>query len=174
MWFRDGEREEIFVFYLQIQFTVNPNPFFRVWVWGFCSIYKSHKPMCVEVVGIISLLKVLFPKSFQIMPYKYSTWVIHYPSCRPVRSEWDVTHSSVCSGLALQCSSRLDFQTGQRSASLTLKSVQKEHEGLYTVRLHTWDGTVEHSAFVYVKGQILHNICLFMTLLQLSCKVRYS
>ncbi|XP_056618512.1 myomesin-3 isoform X1 [Triplophysa dalaica] len=54
-------------------------------------------------------------------------------------------------GLALQCSSRLDFQTGQRSASLTLKSVQKEHEGLYTVRLHTWDGTVEHSAFVYVK-----------------------
>ncbi|XP_051576030.1 myomesin-3-like [Myxocyprinus asiaticus] len=54
-------------------------------------------------------------------------------------------------GHVLRQSSRVEIQTGSRSASLTLKGVHKEHEGLYIVRLHTWDGTIEHSAFVYVK-----------------------
>lgn len=54
-------------------------------------------------------------------------------------------------GLVLRQSSRVELQTGLRSASLTLKRVHKEHEGLYSVRLRTWDGTVEHSAYVYVK-----------------------
>uniref|UniRef100_A0A8C2E8P5 Myomesin 3 n=1 Tax=Cyprinus carpio TaxID=7962 RepID=A0A8C2E8P5_CYPCA len=53
--------------------------------------------------------------------------------------------------LVLRQSSRVELQTGLRSASLTLKRVHKEHEGLYSVRLRTWDGTVEHSAYVYVK-----------------------
>uniref|UniRef100_A0A673JLD5 Myomesin-3-like n=1 Tax=Sinocyclocheilus rhinocerous TaxID=307959 RepID=A0A673JLD5_9TELE len=46
---------------------------------------------------------------------------------------------------------RVELQTGLRSTNLTLKRVHKEHEGLYSVRLRTWDGTVEHSAYVYVK-----------------------
>uniref|UniRef100_A0A673JLD0 Myomesin-3-like n=1 Tax=Sinocyclocheilus rhinocerous TaxID=307959 RepID=A0A673JLD0_9TELE len=57
----------------------------------------------------------------------------------------------VCSGLVLRQSSRVELQTGLRSTNLTLKRVHKEHEGLYSVRLRTWDGTVEHSAYVYVK-----------------------
>ncbi len=35
------------------------------------------------------------------------------------------------------------------------ESSAQEHEGLYSVRLRTWDGTVEHSAYIYVKGQKL-------------------
>ncbi|XP_043117649.1 myomesin-3 [Puntigrus tetrazona] len=54
-------------------------------------------------------------------------------------------------GLALRRSSRVELQTGLRSAGLTLKRAHKEHEGLYSVRLRTWDGTVEHRAYVYVK-----------------------
>lgn len=54
-------------------------------------------------------------------------------------------------GRVLRQSSRVELQTGLRSASLTLNRVHKEHEGLYSVRLRTWDGTVEHSAYVYVK-----------------------
>ncbi|CAM4696725.1 unnamed protein product [Leuciscus chuanchicus] len=54
-------------------------------------------------------------------------------------------------GVVVRESSRVELQTGLRSASLSLKRVHKEHEGLYTVRLRTWDGSVEHSAFVYVK-----------------------
>ncbi|XP_026110000.1 myomesin-3-like [Carassius auratus] len=54
-------------------------------------------------------------------------------------------------GLVVRQSSRVELQTGLRSASLTLKRVHKEHEGLYSVRLRTWDGSVEHSAYVYVK-----------------------
>ncbi|XP_073781636.1 myomesin-3 [Danio rerio] len=54
-------------------------------------------------------------------------------------------------GLAVRPSSRVELQTALRSASLTVKHVHKENEGLYTVRLRTWDGTVEHSAYVYVK-----------------------
>ncbi|XP_067303947.1 myomesin-3 isoform X1 [Pseudorasbora parva] len=54
-------------------------------------------------------------------------------------------------GQAVRQSSRVELQTGLRSASLTLKRVHKEHEGLYTIRLRTWDGSVEHSDFVYVK-----------------------
>ncbi|XP_065155076.1 myomesin-3 isoform X2 [Paramisgurnus dabryanus] len=54
-------------------------------------------------------------------------------------------------GKALQRCSRVEIQTDLRSSSLTLKWVQKEHEGLYSIRLRTWDGSVEHSAFVYVK-----------------------
>ncbi|XP_016149831.1 myomesin-3 [Sinocyclocheilus grahami] len=54
-------------------------------------------------------------------------------------------------GLVLHQCSRVELQTGLRSVNLTLKRVHKEHEGLYSVRLRTWDGTVEHSAYVYVK-----------------------
>ncbi len=61
----------------------------------------------------------------------------------------------MCSGRVLRQSSRVELQTGLRSASLTLNRVHKEHEGLYSVRLRTWDGTVEHSAYIYVKGQKL-------------------
>ncbi|KAK2903649.1 hypothetical protein Q8A67_008362 [Cirrhinus molitorella] len=54
-------------------------------------------------------------------------------------------------GRVLRQSSHVELQTSQLSASLTLKRVHKEHEGLYSVRLRTWDGSVEHSAYIYVK-----------------------
>lgn len=38
-------------------------------------------------------------------------------------------------------------------ASITLEPVHKENEGVYTAQLKTRDGTKEHSAFVYVKGE---------------------
>ncbi|XP_072548583.1 myomesin-3 [Salminus brasiliensis] len=54
-------------------------------------------------------------------------------------------------GEPLRPSSRVEVRTALRSTTLTLKGVHKEHEGLYSVRLQTWDGTKEHAAFVYVK-----------------------
>ncbi|XP_076868595.1 myomesin-3 [Brachyhypopomus gauderio] len=54
-------------------------------------------------------------------------------------------------GLPLRPSVRVDLQTARCSTTLTLKGAHKEHEGLYSVRLRTWDGTREHCAFVYVK-----------------------
>lgn len=44
---------------------------------------------------------------------------------------------------------------------MTLKAAYKEHEGVYTAKLKTWDGIQEHSAFVYVRGEYKEeNICL--------------
>ncbi|XP_041963044.1 myomesin-3 isoform X2 [Alosa sapidissima] len=54
-------------------------------------------------------------------------------------------------GVPLRTSSRLQVHTALRSCSLTLNCVQKEHEGLYKVRLRTWTGYTEHSAYIYVK-----------------------
>ncbi|XP_060756301.1 myomesin-3 [Neoarius graeffei] len=54
-------------------------------------------------------------------------------------------------GVLLHASSRLDIHTALRSSTLSLKGMHKEHEGLYTVRLHTQDGIREHSAYIYVK-----------------------
>ncbi|KAI4879116.1 hypothetical protein NFI96_007766 [Prochilodus magdalenae] len=54
-------------------------------------------------------------------------------------------------GVPLSPSGRVDVRTTLSSSTLTLNGVHKEHEGLYSVRLHTRDGTKEHSAFVYIK-----------------------
>ncbi|XP_026173045.1 myomesin-3 [Mastacembelus armatus] len=48
-------------------------------------------------------------------------------------------------------SSNVDIKTVDNNTCITLKAAHKEHEGLYTVQLRTWDGILEHSAFVYVK-----------------------
>ncbi|XP_042565138.1 myomesin-3-like [Clupea harengus] len=48
---------------------------------------------------------------------------------------------------------RLEVQTALRSSSLSLRTIQKEHEGLYKVRLRTWESYTEHSAYIYVRGQ---------------------
>ncbi|XP_067365957.1 myomesin-3 isoform X1 [Channa argus] len=54
-------------------------------------------------------------------------------------------------GIQLHQSSNVDIETANKKASITLKAAHKEHEGVYTARLRTWDGIQEHSAFVYVK-----------------------
>ncbi|KAI3361242.1 hypothetical protein L3Q82_013438, partial [Scortum barcoo] len=54
-------------------------------------------------------------------------------------------------GVQLHQSSTVDIETVDNKASITLKAAHKEHEGVYTVRLRTWEDIQEHSAFVYVK-----------------------
>ncbi|XP_029929114.1 myomesin-3 [Myripristis murdjan] len=54
-------------------------------------------------------------------------------------------------GVQLHHSSRVDIKTASEMASITLRGIHKEDEGVYSVRLRTWDGVQEHSAFVYVK-----------------------
>ncbi|XP_055759477.1 myomesin-3 isoform X1 [Salvelinus fontinalis] len=54
-------------------------------------------------------------------------------------------------GVQLRQSSRVELQTALRSASLTLKGVHKEQEGMYMVRLRTWEGVKEHKAYIFVK-----------------------
>ncbi|XP_066534268.1 myomesin-3 [Hoplias malabaricus] len=54
-------------------------------------------------------------------------------------------------GELLQSSGRVEVRTALTSSTLTVRGVHKEHEGLYTVRLLTRDGTKDHSAFVYVR-----------------------
>uniref|UniRef100_UPI003AB0E41C myomesin-3 n=1 Tax=Centroberyx gerrardi TaxID=166262 RepID=UPI003AB0E41C len=54
-------------------------------------------------------------------------------------------------GVKLHQSSRVDIKTTSGTASITLRGAHKEHEGVYSVRLRTWDGVQEHSAFVYVR-----------------------
>ncbi|XP_076593460.1 myomesin-3 [Chaetodon auriga] len=54
-------------------------------------------------------------------------------------------------GIQLHQSSNVDIETADDKASITLRAAYKEHEGVYTARLRTWDGIQEHSAFVYIK-----------------------
>ncbi|KAM3873043.1 myomesin-3 [Diretmus argenteus] len=54
-------------------------------------------------------------------------------------------------GIKLHQSSRVDIKTTSDTASITLRGMHKEYEGVYSIRLKTWDGVQEHSAFVYVK-----------------------
>ncbi|XP_045900459.1 myomesin-3 [Micropterus dolomieu] len=54
-------------------------------------------------------------------------------------------------GIQLCQSSTVDIKTVDNNASITLRAAHKEHEGVYTARLRTWDEIQEHSAFVYVK-----------------------
>ncbi|KAL4657592.1 myomesin-3 [Arapaima gigas] len=54
-------------------------------------------------------------------------------------------------GVPLCESTKVMVQTALQSTSLTLKSIQKEHEGVYTVRLRTQERTEEHSAYIYVR-----------------------
>uniref|UniRef100_A0A3Q1HUN7 Myomesin 3 n=1 Tax=Anabas testudineus TaxID=64144 RepID=A0A3Q1HUN7_ANATE len=53
-------------------------------------------------------------------------------------------------GIQLHQSNNVDIKMVDNKASITLKAAHKEHEGVYTARLRTWDGIQEHSAFVYV------------------------
>lgn len=53
---------------------------------------------------------------------------------------------------------------------MTLRTVYKEHEGVYTVRLKTWDGIVESSAYVYVEGEDHRRLAWLATgVLPLGC-----
>ncbi|KAL7394101.1 hypothetical protein ABVT39_020649 [Epinephelus coioides] len=54
-------------------------------------------------------------------------------------------------GVQLHPSNNVDIQTVDNKASITLRAAYKEHEGVYSVQLRTWDDIKEHSAFVYVK-----------------------
>ncbi|XP_019724605.1 myomesin-3 [Hippocampus comes] len=54
-------------------------------------------------------------------------------------------------GTPLLQSDAVDTKTTNGAASMTLRTVYKEHEGVYTVRLKTWDGILESSAYVYVE-----------------------
>lgn len=56
-------------------------------------------------------------------------------------------------GNQLHPSSTVDIETVDNKASITLTAVHKEHEGVYTVRLRTWNSVQEHGAYVYVKGE---------------------
>lgn len=52
-------------------------------------------------------------------------------------------------------SSSVEIKSDNNKASITLRAAYKEHEGVYTAQLKTWEGTQEHRAFVYVKGEFL-------------------
>ncbi|XP_061631446.1 myomesin-3 isoform X1 [Phyllopteryx taeniolatus] len=54
-------------------------------------------------------------------------------------------------GTQLLQSCAVDMTTTNNTASITLSAAYKEHEGVYTVRLKTWDGILESSAYVYVE-----------------------
>lgn len=72
--------------------------------------------------------------------------------------------SFFCSlGVQLHQSSAVDIKTVDNMASITLKAAHKEHEGVYTARLRTWDEIQEHSAFVYVKGEDQHERGFYVT-----------
>lgn len=59
-------------------------------------------------------------------------------------------------GIQLHQASTVDIKTVDNKASITLRAAHKEHEGVYTIRLRTWDESKEHSAFVYVSGENQH------------------
>ncbi|XP_061145859.1 myomesin-3 [Syngnathus typhle] len=54
-------------------------------------------------------------------------------------------------GTPLLQSGAVDMKTTNNEASITINTVYKEHEGVYTVRLKTLDGILESSAYVYVE-----------------------
>lgn len=58
-------------------------------------------------------------------------------------------------GVQLHQSSNVEIKTFDTKAVITLRAAHKEDEGLYTARLRTTDGIQEHSAFVYLTGEIL-------------------
>lgn len=58
-------------------------------------------------------------------------------------------------GTQLHPSSTVGIKTADNVASITLRAVHKENEGVYTVRVTTWK-EIQHSAYVYVKGKKLH------------------
>ncbi|XP_062255192.1 myomesin-3 [Platichthys flesus] len=53
-------------------------------------------------------------------------------------------------GVQLHQSNNVDIRTVDNEASITLKAAHKEHEGVYTVQLKTWESSEEHRAFVYI------------------------
>lgn len=59
-------------------------------------------------------------------------------------------------GIQLHPSNTVDIKTVDNVASITVKPAHKEHEGVYTARLRTWDDYQDHSAYVYVKGEEQH------------------
>ncbi|TMS11306.1 Myomesin-3 [Larimichthys crocea] len=50
-------------------------------------------------------------------------------------------------GIQLHQSSNVEITTVDSKTSITLKAAHKEHEGVYTVRLRTWDDFQEHRHF---------------------------
>lgn len=46
-----------------------------------------------------------------------------------------------------------EMSIGGGVAKLTLPHLNKDDEGLYTLRIWTKDGTAEHSAYLFVKGK---------------------
>ncbi|KAJ3598192.1 hypothetical protein NHX12_001703 [Muraenolepis orangiensis] len=54
-------------------------------------------------------------------------------------------------GVQLRPSGRVEVTSSGASSLLSVKAAQKEHEGVYTLRLAGHHGPQEHSAFVYVK-----------------------
>ncbi|XP_028281957.1 myomesin-3 isoform X2 [Parambassis ranga] len=54
-------------------------------------------------------------------------------------------------GICLHRSSNVDIKTLDAKATITITAAHKEHEGLYTARLRTFEGVQEHCAFVYIK-----------------------
>lgn len=53
-----------------------------------------------------------------------------------------------------------EMYVGGGAAKLTLPHLNKDDEGLYTLRVWTKDGTTEHSAYLFVKG--LLQTCTFL------------
>lgn len=56
-------------------------------------------------------------------------------------------------GEQLLQSDTVDVHTEGDRTALTLNAAHKEHEGVYTVKLKTFDSLLEHSAFVYIQGE---------------------
>lgn len=59
----------------------------------------------------------------------------------------------VCLDALLMPSRWAEMSIGGGVAKLTLPYLNKDDEGLYTLRIWTKDGTVEHSAYLFVKGR---------------------
>lgn len=54
----------------------------------------------------------------------------------------------------LEASKLVEMSVGGGAARLTLPHLAKDDEGLYTLRVFTKDGSTEHSAYLFVSGDL--------------------
>lgn len=60
---------------------------------------------------------------------------------------------AICSDTLLKPSKWVSMHWSGLKATLTLSHLNKEDEGLYTLRINTTSGFETHSAFVFVRGE---------------------
>lgn len=70
------------------------------------------------------------------------------------------TNSALLLGVVLDPSKWVQMHWSGQRATLTLIHLNKEDEGLYTLRINTKSGFDSHSAYVFVRGKVYYNIAL--------------